>query len=193
MNSSSNSNPIPNHFPWGIGSRPFFLGCSLGDCTKFEKTMEVCSNFTSMADMQRESDAMVKKATADELKTLIPDPTKDTMLVNILRWAMNQAKSGDARQRSRWAKYRQYMRPHDHRATTYFTLGTVVAVEEEQEAVAMEVEEEVVVVMVVRAPEPGQRSMPIDLDSGEEEETVVQLEEKTKAKDTRSSNRLLGH
>ena len=34
-------------------------------------------------------------------------------------------------------------------------------------------EEEVAVAMVVRAPEPGHRIVPIDLDSGEEEEMVV--------------------
>ena len=84
------------------------------------------------------------------------------------------------------------MCPHDHHAAAYFTSGTVVAVEEEQEVVAMEVEEEVAVTMVVRAPEPGHRTMPIDLDSGEEEETVVQLEEKNKGKGTRRSNYLQG-
>ena len=35
MNSKSNPNP----FPWGIGWREFFLGCSLGDRKKFEHTM----------------------------------------------------------------------------------------------------------------------------------------------------------
>jgi hypothetical protein len=29
----------------------FFVGCSLGDRTKFENTMEVCSNFTSIDDI----------------------------------------------------------------------------------------------------------------------------------------------
>ena len=62
-----NSNPNP--FPWGIGWRAFFLGCSLGDRNKFENTMEVCSNFTSIEDMQKEADVVVKKATAKELKT----------------------------------------------------------------------------------------------------------------------------
>ena len=71
MNSSRNSNPIPNPFPWGIGWRAFFLGCSLGDRTKFENTMEVCSNFTSIEDMQKEADVVVKKATTKELRTLI--------------------------------------------------------------------------------------------------------------------------
>ena len=51
-------------------------------------------------------------------------------------------------------------------------------------------EEEDAVAMIVRAPEPGSRSMPIEVDSGEEEETVVQ--EKTKTKATRRSNRLQG-
>ena len=74
----------------------------------------------------------------------------------------------------------------------YFTIGTVVVVKEEQEVVAMEVEEEVAVAMVARAPEPGHRSMPIDLASGEQEETVVQLEGKNKGKGTRRSKRLQG-
>ena len=38
---SSNTNP----FPWGIGWRAFFLWWTAGDRTKFENTMEVCSNF----------------------------------------------------------------------------------------------------------------------------------------------------
>ena len=83
MNSSNNSNPIPNPFPWGIGWRAFFLGCSLGDRTKFENTMEVSSNFSSMEDLHKESDIVVKKATPEELKTLIPDPAKGTMSVDI--------------------------------------------------------------------------------------------------------------
>ena len=50
MSSSSSSNANP--FPWGIGWRAFFLGWSVGDQTKFENTIEVCSNFGSMPDMQ---------------------------------------------------------------------------------------------------------------------------------------------
>ena len=46
MSSSSSSNANP--FPWGIGWRAFFLGWTAGDRTKFENTMEVCSNFGSM-------------------------------------------------------------------------------------------------------------------------------------------------
>ena len=81
MNSNSNHNP----FPWGIGWRAFFLGCSLGDRAKFENTMEVCSNFSSIEDMHKEAYSVVKKATAEELKTLIPDPAKGAMSVDILR------------------------------------------------------------------------------------------------------------
>ncbi|XBI92926.1 hypothetical protein VPH35_029886 [Triticum aestivum] len=154
--------------------------------------MEVCSKFTSMADMQKESDAVVKKAAPEELKTLIPDPAKGALSVKILRWAMNQADSGDARQRSRWAKYREYRRPHDHHVAAYFTTRIVVAVEEGQEAVAREVEEEVAMTMIVRATKPERRSMPVDLDSGEEEETVVQPEEKNMGNGTRRSKRLEG-
>ena len=57
--------------------------------------MEVCSNFGSMPAMQKESNAVLTKATQDELKTLIPDPAKGAMAVYILRWAMNQAVSDD--------------------------------------------------------------------------------------------------
>jgi hypothetical protein len=53
-------------------------------------------------------------------------------------------------------------------------------------------EEEEAVEMVVRAPEPGHRTLPIDLDSGEDDKTVVQPEDKNKAKGTRRSNRLQG-
>ena len=83
MSSSSSSNANP--FPWGIGWRAFFLGWSAGDRTKFENTMEVCSNFGSMPDMQKESDVVLMRATAQELKTLIPDPAKGAMAVDILR------------------------------------------------------------------------------------------------------------
>ena len=86
MNSNNKSNPNPNPFPWGIGWRAFFLGCSLGDRTKFENTMKVCSNFSSMEDLHKESDDVVKKAMSKELKTLIPDPAKGVVSVDILRW-----------------------------------------------------------------------------------------------------------
>ncbi|EMS45333.1 hypothetical protein TRIUR3_35028 [Triticum urartu] len=99
-----NSNSNPNPFPWGIGWRAFFLWCSLGDRKKFEQTMEVCSNFSSCDDMHKEADVVLKKATPDELKTLVPDPAEGAMLADNLCWAMNQANSGDGRQRARWAK-----------------------------------------------------------------------------------------
>ncbi|KAI4991232.1 hypothetical protein ZWY2020_039603 [Hordeum vulgare] len=188
-----NSNPNP--FPWGTSSRAFFLGCSLGDHTKFENTMEVCLNFSNMEELHKESNDVVKKATSEELKTLIPGLVKGAMLVDILRWAMNEAGSSDAEQRAKWAKYGQYMHPHDHRAGVYFTTKTVMMpLEEDQRADTMEVEEEDAMAIIVRAPEPGERSMPIKLDTGEEEETVVHFEEKTKtnAKATRRSNRLQG-
>jgi hypothetical protein len=53
-------------------------------------------------------------------------------------------------------------------------------------------EEEEAVEMVVRVPEPCHQTLPIDLDSGEDDETVVQLEDKNKAKATRRSNHLKG-
>ena len=108
---SMNSNPNP--FPWGIGWRAYFLGCSLGDRKKFEHTMEVCLNFSSIDDMHKEVVAVIKKATPDKLKALIPDLAKGAMSMDILRWAMNQADSSDTRQRARRAKYRQYKAPQD--------------------------------------------------------------------------------
>ena len=78
--SNSNSNP----FPWGIGWRAFFLGCSLGDRKKFEHTMEVCSKFSNIDDMHKEADAVMKKATPDELKTLISDPARGDVSGHIL-------------------------------------------------------------------------------------------------------------
>ena len=70
--------------------------------------MEVCSNFGSMPDMQKESDAVLMRATAEELKTLIPDPAKGTMAVDIICRAMNQVVSDDAKQRKKWSKYKNY-------------------------------------------------------------------------------------
>ena len=151
-----NSNPNP--FPWGIGWRAFFLGCSLGDRKKFEHTMEVCSNFSSIDDMHKEADA-VKKATLHELKTLILDPAKGAMSVDVLCWAMNQADSGDARQWARWAKYRQYKAPQDQRATTYWS-RTFRSPEADNDEVQM----------VARAPAVGDRARPIVLDEDDEEE-----------------------
>ncbi|KAE8791579.1 Chitinase domain-containing protein 1 [Hordeum vulgare] len=114
--STLNPNPIPNPFSWGIGWMTFFLGCSLGDRIKFENTMQVCSNFSNMKELHKSQDTVVKKATPEELETLIPDPAKGAMSVDILRWAMNQADSSDAGQRAKWAKYKQHRRPHDHHA-----------------------------------------------------------------------------
>jgi hypothetical protein len=79
----------------------------------------VCSNFNNIKDMHREAHAVVKKVTAEELKTLIPDPAKGDMLVDVLRWAMNQADSGNAGQRARWAKYLEYKAPRDQRVAAY--------------------------------------------------------------------------
>ncbi|XBJ04305.1 hypothetical protein VPH35_023259 [Triticum aestivum] len=66
--------------------------------------MEVCSNFGSMPDMQNESNVVLMKATKEELETLIPDPTKGAMVVDIIRWAMNQVVSDDPKQRKKWCK-----------------------------------------------------------------------------------------
>lgn len=44
--------------------------------------MKVCSNFTNMEEVRKEADIMVKKATSDELKTLIPEPARGAMSVN---------------------------------------------------------------------------------------------------------------
>lgn len=71
-----NPNSNPNPFPWGIRWRIFFLGCSLGDRKKFEHTMEVCLNFSSIDDMHKEVDTVMKKATLDEVRELILDPAK---------------------------------------------------------------------------------------------------------------------
>ena len=46
--------------------------------------MEVCSNFSSIDAMHKEADAVIKKATPDEMKTLVPDPAKGAMSVDIL-------------------------------------------------------------------------------------------------------------
>ncbi|KAE8804450.1 Chitinase domain-containing protein 1 [Hordeum vulgare] len=101
----------------------FLLRFSLGDRTKFEYTMKVCSNFNSMEELQKESYG--EEGDIDEGEMMIPDPTKGAMLVDILRWAMNQSDSGDDRQRAKWAKYREYRHPHDHRAAVYFTTRIV--------------------------------------------------------------------
>ncbi|KAE8805582.1 hypothetical protein D1007_18248 [Hordeum vulgare] len=72
-------NSNPNHFPKGIGWRAFFLGCSLSDRTKFKNTMEVYSNFTRTNDKHKGEHIMVKKATVEELKTMIDDLVKGAM------------------------------------------------------------------------------------------------------------------
>ena len=161
MSSSSSSNGNP--FPRGIGWRAFFLGWTAADRTKFENTMEVCSNFGSMADMQNESNAVVMKATKEELKTLIPDPAKGAMAVDIIRWAMNQAVSNDAKRRKKWCKYKTYWAPNDRRAAVYWetTIAPPAVIggepkEEEEEA--------------VRAPEPVRPTWQIDLDSAEDDD-----------------------
>ncbi|KAE8799436.1 Chitinase domain-containing protein 1 [Hordeum vulgare] len=162
MSSSSNASP----FPWGIGWRAFFLGWSTGDRIKFENTMEVCSNFSSMPYMQKEYYAVIVRAIAQELKTLIPNPAKGAMAIDIIRWAMNQAIFDDAKQRKRWSKYKNYWAPNDCRAAVYWETAIVPSAviggepEEEEEPVQMP----------VRAPEAGRRSWQIDLDSVEDDD-----------------------
>ncbi|XBI16803.1 hypothetical protein VPH35_058994 [Triticum aestivum] len=132
--------------------------------------MEVCSNFSNIEDMHKEADVVVKKATMEELKMLIPDPVKGAMS---------------------WAKNREYRAPHDQHAAAYWN-RTLVA----PEVIGLEPEEEEEAVeMVVRASELSYRTLPIDLDSGEDDEMMVQPENKNKnkAKATRRSNRLKGH
>ena len=41
------------------------------------------------------------------------------MAVDIIRWAMNQAVSDDAKQRKKWSKYKTYWAPNDCRAVVY--------------------------------------------------------------------------
>ncbi|KAE8783029.1 Chitinase domain-containing protein 1 [Hordeum vulgare] len=117
MSSSSSSNANP--FPWGIGWRAFFLGRSNGDRTKFENTMKLCSNFGSMPNMEKESDVVLMRATAQEFKMLIPNPAKGAMAVNIIRWAINRAAFDDAKQRKRWSKYKNYWASDDRRVVVY--------------------------------------------------------------------------
>ena len=190
MSSSSSSNANP--FPWGIGWRAFFLGWSAGDRTKFENTMEVCSNFGSMPDMQNESNAVLMKATKEELKTLIPDPAKGAMAVDIIRWAMNQAVSDDAKQRKKWCKYKNYWAPNDRRAAVYWETAiappAVIGGEPKEE-------EEEAVHMPARAPEPGRRTWQIDLDSAEDDDddpparTAMKKKMKASGSTSRSARR----
>ncbi|KAE8805670.1 hypothetical protein D1007_18345 [Hordeum vulgare] len=101
MNSNNKSNPDPNPFPWSIGWRAFFLGYSLGDCTKFENTTEDFSNFNNMEEPHKELDTVVKKPMQEELKTIIPNHVRGAMSVNILRRAMNLADFNDAGHRAK--------------------------------------------------------------------------------------------
>ena len=73
------------------------------------------------------------------------------MAVDIIRWAMNQAVSDDAKQRKKWCKYKTYWAPNDRRAAVYWETAIVppaVIVGEPKE-------EEEPMQMPVRAPEPG--------------------------------------
>ncbi|KAE8810471.1 Chitinase domain-containing protein 1 [Hordeum vulgare] len=99
--------------------------------------MKVCSNFTGMEKVHKEADVVVKKTMAKELKTLIPDLVKGAMSVGILRWAMNQPNSGNARQRAKWAKYREYKHPNDNCAAVYWTTIIFVDPAEEEDDVQM--------------------------------------------------------
>ena len=56
--------------------------------------------------MHNESNGVLMKATKEELKTLVPDPAKGAMAVDIIRWDMNQAVFDDAKQRKKWCKYK---------------------------------------------------------------------------------------
>ncbi|KAE8784464.1 Chitinase domain-containing protein 1 [Hordeum vulgare] len=133
--------------------------------------MEVCSNFGSMPDMRKESDAMLMMATAQELKMLIPNPAKGAMAIDIIRWAMNQAVSDDAKQRKR-----------------AIVPPAVIGGEPK--------EEEEPAQMPVRAPEAGHRNWQIDLDSAEDDDAPpprTVMDKKMKAShSTRRSVRLNG-
>nr|XP_020185656.1 uncharacterized protein LOC109771372 [Aegilops tauschii subsp. strangulata] len=114
-----------------------------------------------MPDMQKKSDAVLMRATAQELKTLIPGPAKGVMALDIIHWAMNQAVSDDAKQRRKWSKYKTYWAPNDRRAALYWETAIVSPAVIGGEPK----EEEEPVQMLVRAPEPGRRTWQIDLDS----------------------------
>ena len=156
----------------------FFLGCSLGDRKKFEHTMEVCSNFSSIGDMHKEDDAVMKKPTPDELKTLVLDPAKGAMSVDILHWDMNQADSNDGRQRARWSKYSQYKAPQDQRVAAYWssTFGSPGS-------------DNVEVQMVARAPAVGDHARPIVLDEDDEEEKKMATPPAPRRRSTRLQGR----
>ncbi|KAE8778444.1 Chitinase domain-containing protein 1 [Hordeum vulgare] len=143
-----------------MGWRKFFLGCLFGDRAKSQETMKVYSNFTSMEEVHKEADVVVNKATTRDLKMVIPGPAKGTMSVDILPWAMNQANSGDAQQRAKWTKYKEYIRPNDDCVMVYWTTRTMVdSMEEDNE-----------VQMVAKAQAAGDRVGPIVLDRDDEEQ-----------------------
>ena len=128
------------------------------------------------------------KATKEELKTLIPDPAKGAMVVDIIRWAMNQAVSDDPKQRKKWCKYKTYWAPNDHRAAVYWETGipplAVIGGEPKEE------EEE-----AVRAPEPVRPTWQIDLDSAEDDDddpparTAMKKKMKASGSNRRSARR----
>ena len=88
------------------------------------------------------------------------------MAVDIIRWAMNQAISDDAKQRKKWSKYKNYWRPNDRRAAVYWETAIVPTAVIGGEPK----EEEEPVQMPARAPEPGRRTWQIDLDSAEDDD-----------------------
>ncbi|KAE8795325.1 Acyl-CoA-binding domain-containing protein 4 [Hordeum vulgare] len=71
------------------------------------------------------------------------------MAVDVIRWAMNQTVSDDAKQRKRWSKYKNYWSPNDRRAAVYWetTIVPPMVIGGEHK------EEEELVQMPVRAPE----------------------------------------
>ncbi|KAM3230240.1 hypothetical protein ACQJBY_060811 [Aegilops geniculata] len=154
--------------------------------------MEVCSNFGSMPDMQKESDAVLMRATTQELKTLIPNPANGAMAVDIIHWDMNQVVSDDAKQRKRWSKYKNYWAPNDCRAAVYWETAIVPPMDIDGEPK----EEEEPVQMPVMAPEPGRRTWQIDLDSAQDDNDPpprTAMDKKMKAShSTRHSARLNG-
>ena len=65
---------------------------------------------------------MLMRATAQELKTLIPDPAKGAMAVDIIRLGHEPGRSDDANQRKRWSKY---WAPNDRCAVVYWETAIV--------------------------------------------------------------------
>ena len=119
---------------------------------------------------------MLMRATAQELKTLIPNPAKGAMAVDIIRWAMNQAVSNDAKRRKKWCKYRTYWAPNDRRAAVYWetTIASPAVSGGEPK------EEEEPVQMPARAPEPGRRTWQIDLDSSDSNDDLMKASHLTR-------------